>query len=98
MGIRVRQLSDMTEILRLYQPNDIVEFDILRESEPKKIKVTLGQRPVAPPTAGQTAEVIPLPPGEMILPDPSSIKKPQTSAKITVPPAENKLPSDVRKN
>lgn len=46
-GIRVRQLSDMTEILGVYQPADVVEFDILREGAPQKIKVTLGRPPDA---------------------------------------------------
>ena len=62
-GIRVRQLSDMTEILGVYQPADIVEFDIVRDGGPQKIKVTLGRPAAAPAAASQTAEMIPLPPG-----------------------------------
>lgn len=87
MDVRVRQLSEMTEILRLYQPDDIVEFDILRDGRPQKIKVTLGRRPNVPTPASQTAEVIPLPPGELILPDPQP-------AKITPPTAQTNSQND----
>jgi hypothetical protein len=86
-GTRVRQLSDLTEILGIYQPADIVEFDILRDGEMKKIKVTLGRPLVAPGPINQTAEMIPLPPGELILPEPGP-------AKTIAPPAQNNAPSD----
>jgi hypothetical protein len=66
-GMRVRQLTDMTEILGLYQPDDIVEFDILRDGALHKIQVTLGRRPSTPAPINQTAEMIPLPPGELII-------------------------------
>ncbi len=35
-GMRVRQLSDLTEILGVYQPADVVEFDILRDGARKR--------------------------------------------------------------
>ncbi len=99
-GIRVRQLSDLTEILGVYQPADVVEFDIIREGEPLKIKVTLG-RPPTMPAAGQTAEVIPLPPPEPILPvpgpaktTPSPGKAIPTPAKTIPPPANDYSSSD----
>jgi len=87
MGVRVRQLTDMTEILGLYKPDDVAEFDIIRDGAPQKIKVTLGRRLAAPASLSQTAEVIPLPPGELILPEPSS-------GKTAPSPAQTNSPSD----
>ena len=93
-GTRVRQLSDMTEILGVYQPADVVEFDILRDGAPKKIKVTLGRPLVAPGPISQTAEMIPLPPGELILPEPGPAKTTTPPAKTIATPAQNNSPSD----
>ena len=86
-GVRVRQLSDMTEILGIYQPADVVEFDILRDGATQKKKVTLGRPPAALGPVSQTAEMIPLPPGELILPEPAP-------AKTTSPPAKINSTSD----
>jgi hypothetical protein len=93
-GVRVRQLSDMTEMLGIYQPADVVEFDILRDGAPQKIKVTLGRPPAAPAPVSQTSEMIPLPPGEMILPEPAPAKTTSPPAKTIPPPAKNNSPSD----
>ena len=93
-GTRVRQLSDLTEILGVYQPADVVEFDILRDGAPKKIKVTLGRPPAAPAPVSQTAEMIPLPPGELILPEPGPAKTTTPPAKTIPLPAPNNSPSD----
>jgi hypothetical protein len=86
-GMRVRQLSDMTDILGVYQPADVVEFDILRDGAPKKIKITLGRPPAAPASANQMPEMIPLPPGELIVPEPGPAKTAPPSAKPIPPPA-----------
>ncbi|MGA2796649.1 MAG: PDZ domain-containing protein [Thermoguttaceae bacterium] len=93
-GTRVRQLSDLTEILGVYQPADVVEFDILRDGAAKKIKVTLGRPPAAPGPVNQTAEMIPLPPGELILPDPGTAKTTAPPAKTIPTPAPKNSPSD----
>jgi hypothetical protein len=85
LDARIRQMSDMTEILSLLQPDDTVDFDILRDGATQKIKLTLS-RPIAQPSEiKQTAEEIPLPPGEKII-----SKSPPT---VTAGP-----PSDREKN
>ena len=91
-GIRVRQLSDMTEILGIYQPADIVDFDIVREAGPQKIKVTMGRPAAAPAAASQTAETIPLPPGEPILPEPGPVKTTPLLGQAASPPAKKVPP------
>jgi hypothetical protein len=88
-GTRVRQLSDLTEILGVYQPADVVEFDILRDGAAKKIKVTLGRPLAVPGPVSQTAEMIPLPPGELIPPEPGPAK-----TTTPPPPAPNNSSSD----
>jgi PDZ domain len=93
-GMRVRQLSDMTDILGVYQPGDVVEFEILRDGAAKTIKMTLGRHANAPGPINQTAEMIPLPPGELILPDPGSAKTTSPPAKVIAPVAQNNSPSD----
>jgi hypothetical protein len=93
-GMRVRQLSDLTEILGVYQPADVVEFDIFRDGAPKKINVTLGRPPAAPAAVSQTAEMIPLPPGELILPEPGPAKTTTPPTKSIPPPAQNNSQSD----
>jgi len=93
-GTRVRQLSDLTEILGVYQPADVVEFDILRDGVAKKIKVTLGRLPAAPATINQTAEMIPLPPGELILSEPGPAKITSPPAMTIPAPAQNNSPSE----
>jgi hypothetical protein len=80
LDARVRQMSDLTEILSLLQPDDTVDLDILRDGESQKIKLTLG-RPIAQPSEiNQTAEEIPLPPGELIIPKSQPAVKANQSA------------------
>jgi hypothetical protein len=67
-GVRIRQMSDLTDVLALYMTDDTVEFDIIRNDKPQKIKVTLGHRPDATVAVEQGVETIPLPPGELIQP------------------------------
>jgi hypothetical protein len=85
-GVRVRQLTDMVEILRLYQPDDIVEFDILRDGTLHKIQLTLGRRPAVSGPISQTAEMLPLPPGELIVPESPPSKAMTPSAPSPVQP------------
>jgi len=70
-GVRVRQITDMSDILDNFAPGQAVDFDLLHEGKPERVRVTLGERqaaagqPMAPP------EVIPLPPGETAAGPPS---------------------------
>jgi membrane-associated protease RseP (regulator of RpoE activity) len=86
-GERVRQLTELTEMLVLYKAGEDVEFDIIRDGTPQKIKVTLGRRSAPPAQVNQTTERIPLPPGELIIPDPAP-------GKITPPPVNSRPPTD----
>jgi predicted metalloprotease with PDZ domain len=61
-GVRTRQLSEMADILQLYQPGETIEFDIIRENQPQKLRMTFGVRPKGNPAAN--AEAIPAPQGE----------------------------------
>lgn len=58
-GIRVRQMTDMAEVLALFPAGDSVVFDVLRGQKQQAIKVVLGRRP-AP--AAQPAEGPPVGP------------------------------------
>ncbi|HEY4758949.1 MAG TPA: PDZ domain-containing protein [Thermoguttaceae bacterium] len=78
-AVRIRQLSDLMEMLAFYHPNDVVEFDILRDYKPQKIKVTLSSRPATTVVASQGVEVIPLPQGELLLPQPPPEQSSQAS-------------------
>lgn len=86
-GVRTRQMSDMADVLNLYAPGESVEFDVLRDDKPQKVKVVLGRRPPQKTPAAQTVEAIPLPPGE-ILPD----QPPQEPAKNSTKPDAAKKP------
>ena len=59
-GIRVRQMSELADMLELYSPGDKVAFEVQRDAKPQKLEVTLGQRPVAaqaaPPAAAPKPE------------------------------------------
>jgi len=46
-GVRVRQLTEMADILALYSPGESLRFDILRNDRQEQLKVTLG-RPAPP--------------------------------------------------
>jgi len=69
-GIRVRQMSDMSDILETFGAGQVLEFDILRDGKSQKVKVTLGQRPAAGPKVEEPKpaglpETVPLPPGAL---------------------------------
>jgi membrane-associated protease RseP (regulator of RpoE activity) len=86
-GERVRQLSELTEMLALYKAGEDIEFDIIRDGAPRKITVTLGRRSAPPTPINPTTEIIPLPPGELIIPDPAP-------GKIAPQPAKTYKPTD----
>jgi membrane-associated protease RseP (regulator of RpoE activity) len=55
-GARVRQMTDMADVLMLYPAGEPVVFDVLRGEKPVQVKVTLGRRsspwgklPIRPP-------------------------------------------------
>jgi len=75
-GIRVRQMSDMADVLELFPAGDSLTFDILRDGQLKKIKVTLGRRPA--PAGQPPADVAPVePPAAGPKPaDPHTVKRP----------------------
>jgi hypothetical protein len=87
-GVRTRQMSEMADVLNLYAPGESVEFDLLRDNKPQKVKVVLGSRPATKNPAAQTAEAIPLPPGEIIPDEP-----PQEPSPGSVRPDGAKNPS-----
>jgi len=45
--IRIRQMADMADVLELYAPGDSLLFEVLRNGQTSKIKVTMGRRPAA---------------------------------------------------
>jgi hypothetical protein len=87
-GVRTRQMSEMADVMNLYAVGEIVEFEVLRDNIPLKLKVTLGRRPPEKAVAGQSAESIPLPPGEAIANEP-----PKEPAKDVARPEGVKMPS-----
>jgi hypothetical protein len=63
-GVRVRQMTDLSDILDNFAPGQAVDFDLLREGKPERARVTLGERQAAAGQPTAPPEVIPLPPGE----------------------------------
>jgi C-terminal processing protease CtpA/Prc len=84
-GVRVRQMSDMAEIMALFPAGDTIALDIQRDGKQQQVKVTLAQPPAAkeaakpPPTAA--------PAGELDLP----LFNPETN-EYTRPPASSPGP------
>jgi membrane-associated protease RseP (regulator of RpoE activity) len=60
-GARVRQMSEMADVLGLFPPGDTVTFDILRGEGQQQVKVTLGRRPAGKGGAKQPAAAVPTP-------------------------------------
>ncbi len=81
-GTRVRQMTDMAEVLESLKPGEKAEFEIQREGKTEKIEVTLGERPALNPSAFPTPEAVPLPKGEpMVEPqEPPELKEPAPPA------------------
>ncbi len=46
-GVRVRQMTDLSDVLGTLAAGQSVDFEVLREEKPQKVRVTLGQRPAA---------------------------------------------------
>jgi hypothetical protein len=62
--VRVRQMTDLAEVLALYAPGETVELTVLRGNTRQKLNVTLGRQPEKKRTAGAAPEPIPAPPAE----------------------------------
>ena len=81
-GIRIRQMADMADVLELYTPGDSLEFEILRNGQTSKIKVTLGRRP----------DTVPAPPPVVPVQPPAHVVEPPVGPKLSdpvVPPADD---------
>lgn len=65
-GIRLRQMSDLSEILETFGPGQVVEFAILRDGQSRKVRVALEKRPSTADPGPALPETVPLPPGETI--------------------------------
>jgi len=79
-GVRVRQMTDLVDILTLFPPGETLSLDFLRDTKQMQTKVTLGHRP-QPPTVQspriqttEDPEGVPLPPAE----PPKTPKQPAT--------------------
>ena len=89
-GVRVRQMTDLVDILTLFPPGETLSIDFLRDTKQAQTKVTLGHRPqpptvqpptVQPPTVQslriqptEDPEGVPLPPAD----PPKTPKQPAT--------------------
>jgi membrane-associated protease RseP (regulator of RpoE activity) len=47
-GIRVRQMSELADMVGLYKPGDVVNFEVQRGGKVEKFPATLGERPAQP--------------------------------------------------
>lgn len=86
-GVRVRQLTDLADIMSTFGPGRTVEFDLLREGKQQKVQVVLGSRPAAERLT-VAPEAVPLPPGEA-LPERRATKP---DARRSVPPPPEPTP------
>ena len=96
-GVRVRQVSDMSEVLSMFRPGQTLDFDVLCDGKRHSVRVVLGQRPTgvqrrAALADASSPETLPLPPGE-VMPEPPEAEvegpglEPATEAKAAPPDA-----------
>jgi hypothetical protein len=85
-GMRVRQLSDMADVLSLYPPGEAVAIDLLREEKPQHVKVTLGHSPTTPGPVTQPAPTLPSPNEQPVPPTHAPPAAPALSPPPTAPP------------
>jgi membrane-associated protease RseP (regulator of RpoE activity) len=97
-GQRVRQMSDLTQILDLFAVGDKLSVELVRDTVPQKAEVTLGARPA---TAGAAAmplpEAVPAPRAEQPPPlpgEPPRLQPPAGGPNLTPPPLPGPLTSD----
>ena len=89
---RVRQMADLTAILDLMSPGDRLVLEVLRQGQPQKVEIVLGQQgavagPAAtapvPPAPGNSAAPPPAAEGPTLTPVPSAAAPAQSdSARI----------------
>jgi membrane-associated protease RseP (regulator of RpoE activity) len=74
-GVRIRQLTEMADVMSLYYPGQTVEFEVIRDNKPMKLKVTLGRRPTQNASGNPATESIPageaIPQGPLVLEGPT---------------------------
>lgn len=90
-GIRIRQMSEMAEVLDRYSPGDTVSVEVLRQERPKAMRLVLTGRPnpiVEPPAADPPRAVRvpprPEPPADVALPPPPGMALPAPGLPATV--------------
>jgi hypothetical protein len=84
-GVRVRQTTDMGDILSTFGPGQGVDFDVLREGKRQKVHVVLGPRPASERVAAPP-EAIPLPPAEALPEPPQQRRVGKDDARRAIPP------------
>jgi len=108
-NIRVRQMSDLADMLEMYKPGDAVTFEVQRDGKTQKIEATLGMRPgqgsqtpaspAAPPAINApAAPALPTAPGVPALTPPKAeeplLLPPQMSATLAPPKLPAAQPDD----
>ena len=90
-GIRVRQMTDMADMLDTFMPGQSVDFELLRDGRLLKLRATMAARPLAAERPGGMPEAIPLPPGEAIPkpPEPGLGPEPVPLPPEATPPSQS---------
>ena len=69
-GVRIRQMSDIRQVVGLFPPGQRLVFEVLRDGKRQRLEVTLGRRGTAPAPTSTGPEVIPLPPAKPLAEEP----------------------------
>ncbi len=93
-GVRVRQMTDMADMLDTFMPGQGVDFELLRDGRLVKLRATMAERPSAERPSveggpGGMPEPIPLPPGEAIPKPPEPGIGPQPPGPEASPPSQS---------
>jgi membrane-associated protease RseP (regulator of RpoE activity) len=64
-GVRVRQMTDLADVLATLAPDKTFEVELIREGRPLKVQAMMGRRPAEDNPSNQP-EMVPLPTGEAI--------------------------------
>ncbi len=89
-GIRVRQITELSEILETLAPGQGVELEVLRDGRQQKLRATLAQAPAA----GQSAvrpETVPPPPPEATA-EPPEKRAGAAEGPASIPPPPEPFP------
>jgi membrane-associated protease RseP (regulator of RpoE activity) len=94
-GVRVRQMSDMADIMALFPAGDIIAVDVQRDGKQQQVKVTLAQPPAGKEAVKEPVREATKPPaaaGEpaLVLPEEPPVARPELSppSKIAAPTVE----------